>query len=289
MTIQEYYNQKKQQRENSFRKIQNQSNQKYMSTLSLIEKEKQEDKTKEEVYLKDILKTAIKNLWRDVDPAETPEVFFEKFESFWKSFMFFHEKREAFNVNFIYKCVVNLYEHCDRIKLPFDYNLASSIILQRFGGKMRNFNESARMVYDILNVKFGILPSQAGIIKFYISSCSDIFTKPVPPSHYKLILLKDVYLSHLGGTWFEFINFQEKVYKERGILTRLEFYQCQKEIFKMFLDPNYTLYNSSFYREKYESNAKRNIQDYLLIIEEKIDKLSNSGPFKVVDKIESET
>ena len=51
----------------------------------------------------------------------------------------------------------------------------------------------------------------------------------------------------------------------------------------MFLDPNYTLYSSSFYREKYENNAKRNIQDYLLIIEEKIDKFLDINKLEKID------
>lgn len=281
MTIQEYYNQRKQQKENLGK------NKKNMHTL--IEQEQEEEKIQEENYLRNILETTIKNLTKRLDPAEPPESFKQKFDDFWKSFLYFHEKREAFNVNFIYKCVNNMFDHCKRINLPFDYNLASSIILQRFGGKMKNFNESAGLVYNILTKKFGVLPNDAETIKFYISSCSNIITATFPPSHYKLNLLKDIYFSHLGGTWFEFINFQEKVYKERGILTRLEFYQCQKEILTMFLDPNYLLFRSSFYREKYETNTRRNIQDYLLIIEEKIDKLSNPGPYKVVNKVESET
>ena len=281
MTIRQYYNQKKQQRENSFKKSKNQNMQ------TLLEKEQQEDKIKEEVFLKDILKTTIRNLTKRVIPAESSESFQQKFDDFWKSFIFFHEKREAFNINYIYKCVNNLSEHCERIHLPFDNNLASSIILQRFGGKMKNFNESADMVYKILTEKFGVLSNEAEIIKFFISSCSDIVTENSPPNHYKLSLLKDVYFHHLGGTWFEFISFQEKVYKERGILTRLEFFQCQKEILKLLISVNYKLYKSCFYIEKYEKNAKRNIEDYLVIIDERIEKLSNPGPYKVLAESES--
>ena len=50
---------------------------------------------------------------------------------------------------------------------------------------------------------------------------------------------------------------------------------------------NYKLYKSCFYIEKYEKNAKRNIEDYLVIIDERIEKLSNPGPYKVLAESES--
>lgn len=246
---------------------------------TLLKEEQKEQFEKEMNFVRTILKESLNEIFKEKS-VNHETVIIETIE-LWKTIYNVYAGRTRFNIGYLYDCLNNYIDHCLRLNLKYDPCITLAIILQRIGGKLSHFTQNADIAYNILTKNFGVYADRAASVKDYI--LSSISLDCDPSNNYKKKVIRDVYLFHLGETWFEFQKIQDKVYSERTFLTRLEFYKCQLEICNKLLNLKDGIFASAYYKNKYEVNALRNLRDYREVVEEKIKTLEINRDIKNKD------
>lgn len=190
----------------------------------------------------------------------------EKIKNLWDKIVRIHSARQFFDFDYLYNILRHYFEYRKFTQIQLHAPLVLAILMQRIGGWSTNFRQNAEISRTILTEDFGIYGIPANRVMELINS-SIAFSGT--SNDYKKNLFRDLQFTRLGIGLMEFVNNQEKIYKERKILTRLQHYQCQYAIFKEILKfPS--IFITGYFRERYDLLAQTNIKSYLDILVKKI-------------------
>lgn len=213
-------------------------------------------------YVKSVFDKTLNNVTENSPNKEN------KIHDLWIEVVKTTQFRSYFDFEYIYNMLVNYQDYCKYLDSEVYEPLVIAIILQRIGGKSKNFSENADFAKSFLYEKIGTPLIFAEQVKQFI--LSTIYLE-IPDSDIKKTTFRDLQFIRLAADYDIFLDNQTKFYSERMRfpLTRIEFFKCQLLIYKKIekMSGIFVLY---FFKSKYETPARENIKKYIQYLEVKI-------------------
>lgn len=216
-------------------------------------------------YLFDIFSSSLSSL---IDNPRFMKIMSGRVESLWQKIVEIHGGRYFFNLDYLYRTFQTYESYVREIQSQFYPAICMALFLQRIGGRSSNIAMNAEKAAKILSEDFAIERQTTKRVEDLIKSLINL--NGAPEDDIKMVILKNLVLSHLGVDYETFLKYQEEIYKEKYNLTRPEHYRCQIAICQEILKNNIIFQCMSF-RNDFETQTRINLIKYLKVLESKLE------------------
>lgn len=267
-TFIEKLNKLKQKHQNNYENTENKIMIKTQEEPAGLLKDKEPDLSEQSLNERLTRVTFVKNMFdKSLDEAASSTKD-GKIHDLWITIVKHYQFREYFNFDYLYNILINYRDYCVYIGNEIHNPLVLAIILQRIGGKSKNFSQNAQFAKDFLYEEICTPLSFAEEVKQLILSTNSF---ELPDTDLKKVTLRDLQFLRLAEDYKIFLENQNKFYHERMRfpLTRVEFYKCQLLIYKK-IEKMSSIFILHFHKSRCEASARDNIKKYIEYLNVKI-------------------
>lgn len=186
-------------------------------------------------------------------------------DNYWGKIRDSFESMTFFNLDYLYdtfRCYFQWLEFSSQKSIS---PVILGILLQRIAGRGKSFGDSARIARaDLLEI-FKMPECFCDHIYEIIASSNSI--NYGEKSYWDIFL--HLNLVRLAAPRNKFIENQERIQTDAIHLTKKEFYKFQRAIYSKLLS-QHCIFENMFFWNLYETNARANLREYLVILDAKI-------------------